>query len=67
MHIQDRIMTDFINELLNEQTSQSQQVKASENEQEILKNIKQINQVLTAVYQLNELIKKQKELKTKKK
>jgi protein subunit release factor B len=66
MNIQNRIIDDFINELLNEQTSQSQQVKTSaseNNEQETLKNIKLINQVLSSVYMFKETIQKQKESK----
>ena len=43
MNIQSQKMEDFLSELLSEQISLSQKVKTSENEQETLKNIKEIN------------------------
>jgi len=63
MNIQNRVIDDFLNELINEQTSQSQTVKTSENKQETLKNVKILNQVISLVYGLKDIIQKQKDEK----
>jgi len=66
MNIQSQKMEDFLSELLSEQISLSQKVKTSENEQETLKNIKEINQVISLIYGLKKTIEKQNQLKAKK-
>jgi hypothetical protein len=63
MNIQSNKIDDFINELINEQTYLSQQVKNAEDKQETLKNIKDINQVMSLVYGLKKTMEKQKERK----
>lgn len=64
MNIQTEKMNDFLNELLREQSSLSQKVQNfqnSEYNQELLKYIKDINQVITLVYGLQKSMQKSNE------
>ena len=64
MNIQTEKMNDFLNELLREQSSLSQKVQNFQNfeyNQELLKYIKDINQVITLVYGLQKSMQKSNE------
>ena len=65
MNIQTYKIDEFLNELIHEQTSLSQQVKSSNNKNEILKNIKDINGIISSLFVLLNNIEKQKEIKVK--
>lgn len=67
MNINSNKMSEFLCELIREQTSLSNQIEKSSNQKQILKNIKDINQIITQIYLLEETINKQKEISTKKK
>ena len=52
MNFQSHKIEEFLTELLSEQVSLSQKVKTSQNEQETLKNIKDVNLIISLVYNL---------------
>lgn len=61
MNFQSHKIEEFLTELLSEQVSLSQKVKTSQNEQETLKNIKDVNLIISLVYNLKHTMEKQKE------
>ena len=65
MNIDNEKLEDFLSELVRSQIRLSQSVKGSTNQQETLKNIKDINNIISLVYGLQTNMEKQKEIKVK--
>jgi len=60
MNIDTFKLNDFLSDLVNSQTSLSQTVANCKNKKEVLKQIKDINVIITLLYNLKESIEKDK-------